>query len=431
MNDVMRKQMLILSSLLLAVILVVGISSCKKKESSVTTFGLASLKAGAIDLNAATPPTNVPTSPTITAIFTVAVNHTTATTATISLVQNYDTTDIPITIVVTGATITITPTTPPLAGGAGYSLKFKTGILSTDGQAIGAFTRSFTTTGTFVPAGAVAYWNFETAPYNDQIGTYPTIVPSVVTDITLVASRNTAAGQAASFNGSTSLIEVPNGELLMNTSDFSISFWIKEDSAGRKDQFTMGLAAWMGFQFEINNNGNGGLGECKLAAQYSLLDGTSASQDLWFNGADTLSYNGNGGWQGWTFAKDLTSSGGTGVNGLLAEKWANVVCTYNHTSKIGTMYINGEKMKEQDFNLYGLTHPLYNATGLKYAGNPGNNSFVFGFIQDKVDPTITDSWAQYSDPNNNHFKGALDDVRIFHKVITPNEILLMYNSEKP
>jgi hypothetical protein len=425
----MKKQMLILSSLLLAMILVVGVSSCKKSTSSVTSFGLASLKAGSIDLNGGTPPTTVPTSPTITAVFTVGVNPTTATTATITLVQGYDTTNIVLSVVVSGATITITPT-PPLAGGALYTLKFKAGLQSTDGQVVGAFSRSFTTIGTFVPAGAIAYWNFE-GNANDQIGAYSPLSPANIIALTYAASRSAAAGQAAAFNGSTTLIEIPNGDVLMNTSDFSLSFWIKEDSAGRKDQFTMGLAGWNGLQFEINNNGNGGLGECKLAVQYSLSDGTTASQDLWFNGADTNSYNGNGGWQGWTFAKDLQSHGGTGVNGLLAEKWANVVCTYNATTKIGTMYINGEKMKEQDFNLYGTTHPLYKATGLKYAGNPGNNSFVFGFIQDKVDPTIPDAWAQYGDPNNNHFKGWLDDVRVFHKVITPNEILLMYNSEKP
>jgi Concanavalin A-like lectin/glucanases superfamily/Bacterial Ig-like domain len=427
MNDVMRKQMLILSSLLLAMILFVGITSCKKSSSSVTTFGISSIKAGSIDLNGSVPPTTVPTNPVITAVFNVGVNPSSATTSTISLIQNYDTLSITIAVAVVGGTITITPT-PPLAGGASYTLKF-TGLTATDGQTLGAFNRSFSTIGTFVPSGAVAYWNFETAPYNDQIGTYPTIVPSVVTDITLAASRNAAAGQAAYFNGSTSLIEVPHGELLANTSDFSLTFWIKEDSAGRKDQFTMGLAAWYGFQFEINNNGNSGLGECKLAAQYSLSDGTSTSQDLWFNGADTNSTLYNGGWKGWTYCKDLTSHGGTGVNGLLAEKWASVACTYDHNTKIGTIYIDGVIMKTQDFNLYGT--PMSNATGLKFAGNATNNAFVFGFIQDKVNPTVTDSWADYNNPLNNHFKGWLDDVRIFHKVLTASEVTLMYNSEKP
>ena len=71
---------------------------------------------------------------------------------------------------------------------------------------------------------------------------------------------------------------------------------------------------------------------------------------------------------------------------------------------------------------------MYNATGMKFAGNADNNAFVFGFIQDKVDPTITDGWAAYTDPANGHFKGLLDDVSIFHKVLSPKIIGLMYSS---
>lgn len=428
----MKKQMLILSSLLLAMILIVGVSSCKKSTTTeTTTFALSTLKAGDIDLNAAVPPTNVPVAPTITAVFNVAVNAATATSSTITLVQGYDTLNVALTITVTGATITVVPKTS-LAGGAAYTLHFN-GIKATDGQSLAATVRSFTTVGTFVPSGAIAYWNFENDP-NDQIGTFPSLKPAVVTAITYVNSRNAAAGKAAKFDGSTSLIEIPNGEQLMNTGgvhDFSLSFWIYQDSSGHKDQFTMGLAAWYGFQFEINNNGNGGLGECKLAAQYQYAADSSASQDLWFNGADTNTTLYNGGWKGWTYCRDLQSSGGKGVNGLLQAKWASIVCTYNHVTKIGSLYIDGQIMKTQDFNLYGSDNLMSRVTGLRYNGNPGNNSFVFGFIQDKTDPTITDSWAQYSDPNNNHFKGMFDDVRFFQKVLTPNEITLMYNSEKP
>jgi hypothetical protein len=86
-------------------------------------------------------------------------------------------------------------------------------------------------------------------------------------------------------------------------------------------------------------------------------------------------------------------------------------------------------MKAQDFNLYPL--PLLNATGLKYAGLAANNSLVFGFIQDKVSPTITDGWADYSVTTNNHFQGLLDDVAIYHSVLTPSLITLMYYSGKP
>ena len=129
---------------------------------------------------------------------------------------------------------------------------------------------------------------------------------------------------------------------------------------------------------------------------------------------------------GWTFSKDLISNNGTGVNGLLAQQWAHVVCTYDHTTKIGTMYINGQEMKSQDFNLYD--NDKANATGLVYAGLPANNTFVFGFIQDKVSPTIPDTWADYTNPANGHFKGLLDDVAIYHTVLTQAIITLMYNS---
>jgi hypothetical protein len=383
--------------------------------------------AGTIDLNAAAAPTNVPVNPVITATFTTDVDATTATTSNITLTEDYDNVSIPLTISASGKVVTITPTAN-LANGALYKLAISAGLKATNGEKLIAINRSFTTLGSFLPAGLFAYWNFD-GNANDQTGVY-NAATNGITAITYVAGRNTTSGQAAQFNGTTSLIQIPNGNTLENSSDFSLSFWIKEDTTAKRDQFVLGLAGWYGFQFEINSNVYGTQkGQCKLAAQYSLSDGTSASQDLWFDGSGST--KDNGGWQGWTFCKDLNSGTGTGVNGLLAQKWAHVVCTYDHATKVGTMYINGEKMKAQDFNLYGTTHPLYLATGLKFAGNAGNNSFVFGFIQDKASPTIPDSWADYNDPANGHFKGLLDDVAIYHSVLTPALIILMYNSGKP
>jgi hypothetical protein len=130
---------------------------------------------------------------------------------------------------------------------------------------------------------------------------------------------------------------------------------------------------------------------------------------------------------GWTYCKDLTGSGG--LEAVIKDKWAHVVCVYNSTTKIGSMYINGELMKEQDFNLYG--EPKDGVVGLKYNGNAAGNQLAFGFIQGSTNRTITDTWADPADPANNHFKGLMDDVRIYHKILTANEVLLMYNSEKP
>ncbi len=411
----------------LAVLVAMLVVGCKKNPTPIT---LGTITIGSIDLNGATAATNVPVNPTITATFSTDVDAATAVPANITLTEDYDAADIPVTIATSGKVVTITPNAN-LANGALYKLDITNGLKATNGEALTALNRSFTTIGSFLPAGMVAYWNFD-GNANDQTGTYNALANGVI-DITYVAGRNAASGQAAKFNGTTSLIEIPNGDAIENTSDFSISFWMKDDTTGKRDQFVLGLSAWFGFQFEYNSNIYGTppaqIGQCKLAAQYSLANGTSASQDLWFDGSGST--KDNGGWQGWTFCKNLVANNGTGVNGLLAQQWAHVVCTYDHNTKIGTMYINGQEMKAQDFNLYGTTHPLYNATGLKWAGAAGNNNLAFGFIQDKNSPTLPDSWATYSDPTTGHFQGLLDDVAIYHSVLTPELITLMYNSGKP
>jgi Bacterial Ig-like domain len=425
----MKRKILILSALMMMTTVVV-IDSCKK--STPTPLNLGTLMVGTIDLNAAAAPTNVPVMPAITATFTTDVDATTATASNITLTEDYDAVSIPLTISASGKVVTITPVAN-LANGALYKLAITTGLKASNGETLTAINRSFTTLGSFLPAGVVAYWNFD-GNANDQTGIYNPSA-SGVTAISYVTGRNAASGQAASFNGTTSLIEIPNGDVLENSADFSISFWMKDDTtAKRGSQFIIGLAGAKGFQFEYNNNvyvntGNPNrtqIGQIKMAAQYSYTGGNDA-QDLWLDGVgDTKD---NGGWQGWTFSKNLVASGGTGVNGLLAQQWAHVVCMYDHATKLGTMYINGQKMKEQDFNLYGA--PMMNATGLKFVGNAANNALVFGFIQDKVSPTLPDTWADYTNPANGHFKGLLDDVAIYHSVLTPTLITLMYNSGKP
>ena len=424
----MKRKILILSILMMMAAVFV-IDSCKK--SNPAPINLGTLMVGTIDLNGATAPTNVPVNPTITATFSTDVDVTTATTSNVTLTESYDALSIPLTVTASGKVVTITPVAS-LANGALYTLAVTAGLKASDGQVLTPINRSFTTLGSFLPAGMVAYWNFD-GNANDQTGNYSAAAAGI-TGISYVTGRNAASGQAASFNGTTSLIEIPNGDVLENSADFSLSFWMKDDTTAKRDQFVMGLSAWFGFQFEYNSNnyintGNPNrsqIGQCKLAAQYSFSDGTSGSQDLWLDGVgDTKD---NGGWMGWTFSKNLIANSGTGVNGLLAQKWAHIVCTYDHTTKLATMYINGQKMKEQDYNLYIAPNSMHLATGLKFAGTPANKSLVFGFIQDKVSPTLPDAWADYTIPANNHFKGLLDDVAIYHTVLTPTLITLMYNS---
>jgi hypothetical protein len=414
----MKKTISVLTSLLLIAALLIGVTNCKEDEDEPIdiVFALSTLMAGDIDLNGATSANNVASNPTITATFNNDVVDSTVSAAVITLTRDYDDADMDLTITVAGKTITIVPT-EGLGNGALYKLSFKAGIKAIDGDALAAFDRTFTTTGNFVPDGVIAYWSFEDNA-DDQVGNFDPAAADVI-DVTYAASRNANAGKAASFNGSTTLIEVPNGDVLMNTGDFTISFWVKTNSADKTNgHFVMGLAGWNGFQYEVF----GGYDGSKFAFQYELADGTTAAEDMWFPALADL------GWQGWTYAKSLT------VDEMIAklkDNWLHITYTYNAADKVGILYFDGEKMKSFDFNLWPAGDAKLGVVRLKYNGLPLGNNLAFGFIQGRNNRTITDSWADYADVNNNHFKGMLDDVRIFHKTLTGTEIDLMYQSEKP
>jgi len=408
----MKRKIVFSSMLLVAVAFMLILTNCKKEPEPLN---LVSLMAGTIDLNGAASPSNVPVNPTIVATFNVNVDPATATAATVSMVQDYDDAVIDLTITVSGKTITIVPQTD-LGTGALYVLSLSDGLMSTEGEAITALQRSFTTEGTFAPAGAIVHYTFEDNA-NDIIGNYDPAAADII-DITYTASRNTAAGKAATFNGSTSLIEIPNGDQLINTNSYTIAFWVKTNSTDKTSgHFVLGLAGWFGIQYEIF----GGYDGSKFAIQYQHATGT-ASEDMWFPALADL------GWQGWTYAKSLTADE---MIAKLKDNWLNVVYTYNASTKVGTLYFDGVKMKSFDFNLWPETDVKRGVTGLKYAGNAQGNKLALGFIQARENRTISDDWANYANPANNHFKGQLDDIRMWHKALTDNEILLMYNSEKP
>jgi hypothetical protein len=119
---------------------------------------------------------------------------------------------------------------------------------------------------------------------------------------------------------------------------------------------------------------------------------------------------------------------------LLKDNWLHVTYVYDAAAKKGTLYYNGEKMKSFDFNLWPEEDIKRTAVGLKYAGQEPDvvNELAFGFIHSRAG-TMWDSepWGGYDFPDANHFKGQLDDIKIFHKVVTATEVSLMYESEKP
>lgn len=419
----MKKSMLLKSFAVLA-LAALAFQACKKDK----TYELQSLTANGIDLNTANSVTGVDPSASLIATFSQSINASTATSSNITLIRDYDNTTIATTITVADNVVTVKPT-ENLGSGTLYKLNFSGSVAYADGKNnVESFVRTFTTAGTFAPSGEIAHWKFE-GNGKDETGNFNS---NAEVDVTYTDSRNATAGKAATFNGTSSIIEVPNGDMLDNTHDFTLAFWVKAESANHVDangnpkgHFVMGLGAFYGFQFEIA----GDYSSCKLAAQYDLGNGSTAAEDLWFPG-NGQTYA-NGGWQGWDFCQDLTNTGG--VASLLKDKWAHVVCEYNSATRQGIMYINGEKRKSFDFDLWPDGDAKRGVVGLKYGGATPDvvNQLAFGFIQSRAGTLWdTETWGGYDFPGANHFQGQLDDVRVYHKVLTEQEIQLMYNSEK-
>ena len=87
----MKKKNVIMGIALIALALVMGISACKKK-SETTQFTVSSITAGGININGATPPSNVPANaPSIIIGFNMDLNASSVTADKFSLVRNYDT----------------------------------------------------------------------------------------------------------------------------------------------------------------------------------------------------------------------------------------------------------------------------------------------------------------------------------------------------
>ncbi len=392
--------------------------------TDVPEFLLLSLTAAdTIDLNGAQPPVNVPLSSAFKAAFTFDIIPSTASSNTIKLMKVSGQIEIALDISVNDSVVSFAPF-EMLEYGMAYKIKFIEGIQSIYNQPLPAFERTFTTEFNDFYQYQVSYWNFENNA-NDQVGNFNPLASGIV-DITYADSRSMAAGEAASFNGSTSIIEIPDGDQLIDTHDFTISFWVKTNSADKTSgHFVMGLGAFYGIHFEIFSDYSG----AKFAVRYEAGDGSTTSEDMWFpyNAQD----NTNGGWQGWDFAKSITLDE---MIEYLKDSWLHVVYTYNSAEKKGTLYYNGEKMKSFDFNLWPDGDIKQTIVGLKYGGVAPEvvNEMAFGFIQSRAG-TLWDNepWGGYDFPDANHFKGLLDDVRIFHASLTEDEVFYLYNSEKP
>lgn len=400
--------------------------------SDITATGtdLQSGEQTMVDLNAAAAATDVPLDAEITVTFDKNVDPATINTGNITLSGRGDNVLLTVTAGTASATLMLND---DLERGVEYTLTLSGNIQAEDGGGFSETTRTFTAAGRLEvePPQAesmVAYWKFD-GDGTDQTGTYD------VTDevgANYDVDRFGAIASAAVFDGDETILEVPNADELLNTADFTISFWAKTNSTEHTDadgnpagHFVFGLGAFMGIEYEIA----GDYHSAKFGISYEAGDGTGVSEDMWFPALATD--NTNGGWQGWTFAKSIPEDQ---MEMLLKDTWLHVVYTYNATDMVGSLYYNGELMKTFDFNLWPENDIKRTVVGMMYRGAEPEvyNTLAFGFIHSRAGTLWDDTpWGDYAKPTANHFKGSLDDVRIFHAALTDSEVEQLFNDESP
>jgi len=402
------------------------LAGCTKEPSE---FLLLNLQAGDATVSSSESPGGINVNAVFVATFNEEIDLSLIVPGAILLIQDYDQSSIDFHLTANENTLTIT-TTRALSSGASYKLVFSDRLMSHERTQLIPATRFFFTLGTFAPRDPVAHWNFEKNPEVQLFGIANSI--DAMVDISYTDSRNAAAGEAATFDGNTSIIEIKNDNNILNAKSFSLCFWMKTNSVGHMDAvgnpagyFVMGLGAFFGFQFEIASD----FSWCNFVARYAAVGGVPLAEDLWFSG-DGL-FKGNGGWQGTTYCRDLKADGGLAE--LLKDKWAHIVYTFNGTSKIASIFINGELMKEINFSQWPEKDIRRNISGLTYdeSSTATSNELVFGFLQSRSGTLLdSDPAYGYDFPTSNHFKGQLDDIWIYHKTLTKQEILMLYQAEK-
>ncbi|MFT4970815.1 MAG: hypothetical protein ACI9JY_000010 [Saprospiraceae bacterium] len=426
--------------LLMLIVASFTITSCGDDDSTPKNVAVTAITANGTsfaddtavskDLNGASSAMDVALNSTFTVTFDKEIDVVTAIGSNVQILENGSAVDAALSG--TGSTITIIPT-EDLKRGTFHTLNINN-VAAADGGMFETVTRSFTTEGrapVVVPNADAqrAYWNFDSNT-DDENGEFSA---DKVIDLTYGEDRFGQGNSTASFDGNTTIVEVVDGSRLMESGSIAISFWMKINSIDHINQngdpsghFVFGLGAFQGFQFEIPADYT----NCKLVASYELADGAGATEDLWFpgNGEDNM----NGGWQGWDFVADLTGSGG--VEGLIQDKWAHVICSYDKEERKGQLYINGELMKSQDFDLWPDGDLKREVQGVLYNGNPADveDKLVFGFIKSADSPMWLDTdFGDYFKPTANHFKGDLDDFRIFDAPFSAADAAALYNAEKP
>ena len=216
--------------------------------------------------------------------------------------------------------------------------------------------------------GLVGHWTFDSS----------TISGNTVADVSGNGNNGTmmngptvipgVEGQALSFNGTDQYVSVPNSSSL-NPNVISVSFWVKSAVAAQNFYAAM-----------VNKR----------------LLGNTSPFNVW-------SFDTNP--SGNTYDFCITNNAGSGPtygqwclsNGVLSTSWTHIVGTYDGTTQ--KLYENGVLVASQPVNITLASSTLPVAIG----------------------------WDNSTGGVNQHFNGAIDDVRIYNRALSATEVNQLYD----
>ncbi len=225
--------------------------------------------------------------------------------------------------------------------------------------------------------GLLGYWPFD-GNANDFSGNNNN---GIVSSASLTTDRFGNIDKAYYFNGINGLITVPNSPTvdIPNNTSFSLSFWLKTDAnvgyANLLAKHDPGF--WNGYSACVNNFDQG---YCTSAGHLLTYVASGAQQDACTNTA---------------IANDI-------------ENWYHVTSVYNSYTNQIKLYINAT-LQSDIGQKSGITS---NSENLLFGGLPIPSSSPFNNY-------------------NSYYKGKLDDIRIYNRILSLTEVNDLYNEVNP
>lgn len=194
---------------------------------------------------------------------------------------------------------------------------------------------------------------------------------------TAVTDRFGAANGAVAFDGVSSYVTIPSAASLNlggATSDFTIALWIRGDGRQPDGADVMVKGTESSFQ--------------ELSKGYSFSTTTGSGGQLIINslkGQSSVLYQ---------FPSEYTNNYWSG------NKWHMIVLTFTRTGKVAYRYSDGYPLTSLTLDNSDATQDFSSDSPLLFGKNVAGDKF---------------------------FKGAVDDVRIYNRALTDQEVLMLYH----